>query len=70
MHFLELLKANLLKNGNNHKNSAKVDTFIFVWETMVEVRENNKRGAFPVELVVSGSLLSADSEEHLDCLQC
>ena len=34
IHFLELLKANLPKSGNKHKNSAKVDTFIFVWETL------------------------------------
>ena len=34
IHFLEMFKANLSKSGNKHKNSTRVDTFIFVWETL------------------------------------
>ena len=41
IHFLEMFKANLPKSGNKHKNSAKVDTFIFVWETLDQENQYN-----------------------------
>ena len=34
-HFLKMLKANLLQNGRSPKILKKVDTFIFIWETLV-----------------------------------
>ena len=36
IHFLEMLKANLPKNENNPKNSAKVNRLFLIWDTMVE----------------------------------
>ena len=36
---LELFKANLLQNKNKPQNSARVDIFIFIWETLFPVGE-------------------------------
>ena len=41
IHFLEMFKANLPKNRNKHKNSAKVNRLFLVWETMFQHFETN-----------------------------
>ena len=42
LHFLKMLKANLLPNGAAPKILKKVDTFIFIWETLMHgVPKNN-----------------------------
>ena len=39
IHFLEMLKANLPKNENNPKNSAKVNRLFLIWDTMSHFTE-------------------------------
>ena len=50
IHFLEMFKANLSQSENKHKNSARVDTFIFVWETLVERGVSRLKTTFFTEI--------------------